>query len=236
MTKCYKLCRLLLRGVTVACMLLSAAYGQTFKKDFSADYISNLRGHETTSHFYASKNMIRTETSRNGATAIKIQDPNAKTAWILSPQRKIAMDVSAQYRAVIEAVAGLFGGKPVDPDNPCAGIQGCTAKKLGSEIVNGRQTKKWEIKDKDGKSMIAWIDPTLPLVVRTQYEQGSVEFRNIKEGPQPESLFQVPPDYRKLAGPSSGAPPTRNDNRRVVGPSEADLNLQVPRWGAANCH
>jgi hypothetical protein len=44
MTKWYKLCRLLLRGVTVACVLLSAAYGQIFKKDFSADYISNLSG------------------------------------------------------------------------------------------------------------------------------------------------------------------------------------------------
>jgi hypothetical protein len=28
-----------------------------------------------------------------------------------------------------------------------------------------------------------------------------VEFRNIKEGPQPESLFQVPADYQKVSTP-----------------------------------
>jgi hypothetical protein len=210
MPKYYKNSRFLLLAVTATCVLLSAAYGQIFKKDFSAENVSNIGGRETTSRFYASKGRIRTESIRNGVVSgIRIQDTNTKTAWMLSPQRKIAMDISEQSQLAMEAAASLVSGKPFDPDNPCAGIQGCTAKKLGSEVVNGRQTQKWEIKDRDGKSMIAWIDPTLPLAVRAQFAQGTAEFRNIKEGPQPDSLFQVPPNYRIIPSRSVPAVPPR---------------------------
>jgi hypothetical protein len=94
----------------------------------------------------------------------------------------------------------LLSGNPPDPNNPCVTIRNTTCQKLGSEDVNGRHTQKWLMKDSNGKTMTAWIYPSLPLAVKTEWDGGSGEFRNIKEAPQPESLFQVPPDYKKTGG------------------------------------
>jgi hypothetical protein len=54
------------------------------------------------------------------------------------------------------------------------------------------------MKDKRGQVATAWIDPSLPLVVKEVDPDGTTaEFRNIKEEAQPDNLFQVPTDYKK---------------------------------------
>jgi hypothetical protein len=67
-------------------------------------------------------------------------------------------------------------------------------------MVNGRPAHKWAVTTvDDGKteSGYAWIDDRLHVVSKSQDDEGTMELRNIVEGPQPESLFQVPPDLRK---------------------------------------
>jgi hypothetical protein len=129
-----------------------------------------------------------------------IMDLQNHTAWELRPQRKIATDMSAILKSAQgTANSDLLTGALPDPNNPCAAVRDFACHKLGTEDINGRHTEKWEMKDlKDNKLTTLWIDPSLPLAVKTQWEGGSGEYRNIKEGPQPESLFQVPPEYKKL--------------------------------------
>jgi hypothetical protein len=182
--------------------MCTAGRAQTrFARDFSADLVSNNNGRQTTARFYASKSRTRSEILRNGVpSTVMIMDLENHTGWQLRPNQKMAFDMSAMLKSAQGLVNhnGLGGG-PVNGTTPCAALPGYTCRNLGSDEVNGRHTQKWELKDKDGQVTTAWIDPSLPLAVKTQSAQGESEFRNIKEGPQPEQLFQVPADYRKTS-------------------------------------
>lgn len=172
-----------------------------FKVNFSADLFVN---GETTSKLYVGNRKVRREVFRNAVlTGVQITDYGNKTMWTLMPQQKIAMDQSYLFRSISK---DLTAGYP-DPDHPCASMPDYTCRKLGAETVNGRPTQKWEMKGQDGKSFYSWIDPKLYLAVKGQDVSGFKEFRNIKEGPQPDNLFQVPPDYQKISGGPGGPPP-----------------------------
>ena len=43
-----------------------------------------------------------------------------------------------------------------------------------------------------------WVDTKLHCVVKTDGAAGSIELRNIKEGSQPASLFEIPAGYTKF--------------------------------------
>jgi hypothetical protein len=45
-----------------------------------------------------------------------------------------------------------------------------------------------------GQKHYVWVDTKLHCVVKTD-EGGGIELRNIQEGPQPASLFEVPAGY-----------------------------------------
>lgn len=76
-------------------------------------------------------------------------------------------------------------------------------KLSGTETVNQRKTEKWEISmtGPDGSSRVSyqWYDPELAVNVRE--EQPGVYTRNltdIKPGPQPASLFEVPAGFSEV--------------------------------------
>lgn len=194
---------------TLVVCTATAAHAQTqFTRDFSADLVSQVNGQQTTTRFYASKSRTRSEIVRDGVVrSVMIMDLQDHTGWQLRPQAKVATDMSAFLKSVQNSLnKDVLTGAPPDPSNPCAALRESTCRKLGSEEVNGRQTQKWEIKDKGGKVMTMWIDSSLPLAVKTQWDGGSGEYRNIKEGPQPDSLFRVPPDYKRIPFAFEGSP------------------------------
>jgi hypothetical protein len=194
---------------TLVMCTATAADAQTqFMRDFSADMVSQVNGQQTTARFYASKSRTRSEILRDGVVrSVMIMDLQNHTGWQLRPQAKVATDMSAFLRSAQNSLnKDVLSGGPPDPSNPCAALRESTCRKLGSEDVNSRQTQKWEIKDKDGKVTTMWIDSSLPLAVKTQWDGGSGEYRNIKDGPQPDSLFQVPPDYKKIPFAFEGSP------------------------------
>lgn len=195
--------------VLVAFAMLPTVRAQVPAKfpDMSADMVSSSGGMNSQGKFYTSKGRIRLESSRG---TIMIMNPAEGTGWLLNTRRKTAMDMSATMKMTQEKLAASSGMNPedvlLDPNNPCAALKGSTCKKLGSETVNGRQTTKWEIHETDGQTINVWVDPKLWLAVKTQTPNYTGEFRNIQEGPQPESLFEVPADYRKVAGPGTAPP------------------------------
>jgi hypothetical protein len=82
---------------------------------------------------------------------------------------------------------------------------------LGNEKVAGRTTEKWEMKVSRQQKVFRsyqWYDPQLEYAIREEMPGKLVrELRNIKVGPQPAHLFQVPPDYQKLQPPKQNAQP-----------------------------
>jgi hypothetical protein len=77
---------------------------------------------------------------------------------------------------------------------------------LGTEVVNGRKTEKWEITSHSGdgqsQTSLQWYDPVLNMNIRVQQPGGFTRnLTNIKLGRQPDSLFSVPAGYTERTAP-----------------------------------
>ncbi len=94
--------------------------------------------------------------------------------------------------------------KSGDVDNACTDWlklkdnQGGTCHKVGSETVNGRSTVKYEGTNAKGEAGAMWLDSKLRFPVKWDGKNGGGELQNIKEGPQPASLFEIPAGYKKF--------------------------------------
>jgi hypothetical protein len=92
-----------------------------------------------------------------------------------------------------------------DADNACGdwleqpANQGGSCHKVGNETVNGRNTVKYEGTNAKGETGFVWVDPKLRFPVKWQGKDGQGgELRNIQEGSQPASLFEIPAGYQKF--------------------------------------
>ena len=57
---------------------------------------------------------------------------------------------------------------------------------------------KYEGTNSKGDSGTVWLDSKLRFPVKWQEKSGGFELRNIQEGTQPASLFEVPAGYTKF--------------------------------------
>lgn len=92
-----------------------------------------------------------------------------------------------------------------------------SCRHLGSDMVAGRPAEKWAVTDDTPDvtysysdtagpdirrvghdSTVVWIDNRLHIVSRSTSNNDRWEMRNIHEGPQPSSLFEVPAGYQPL--------------------------------------
>ena len=79
-------------------------------------------------------------------------------------------------------------------------------KQVGTETVNGHPTKKYLITYKSVKKtdqLYQWWATDINFPVKSSAVDGSwtQEYRNIKMGSQPNSLFEVPSGYNKFDMP-----------------------------------
>jgi hypothetical protein len=76
--------------------------------------------------------------------------------------------------------------------------QGGSGRKIGNETVHGRSSVRYEGTNAKGETGDVWVDPKLRFPVKWEGKRGSRELRNIQEGTQPASLFEIPGDYKKF--------------------------------------
>jgi hypothetical protein len=72
----------------------------------------------------------------------------------------------------------------------------------GAHTIAHRPVEKWEtVVTAQGETQrtVSYIDPVLHLVVRLETGKEIIALTNIRQGAQPSSLFQVPPDYRRMS-------------------------------------
>jgi hypothetical protein len=187
------------------------AVAQLTLPQFSADLqMTGRGGQEMTGKMYFGGQHMRMDMDMRGHQSIMITDVAKKTSYMLMPQQKMYMEFNAQ-------MAGRRGPdtqdmKPMDINNPCANQEGVTCKKVGTETVNGRSCDKWVFTGKNGETRTAWIDQKLHFPVKMESESTTWEMKNIKEGAQPASLFEIPSDYQKMdmGGMMGGRRPTPN--------------------------
>ena len=196
--------RLLIRISCFVVMFLAGglALAQT---EFSAEVVNNNQkgGHGPTKVYFG-KDKMRFDSAdnsdpRNGGSVIF--DLNTENWVVLMPKQHMYMEMPAK---MMES-RGMFNFfKSGDVESACsdwlklAPNKGGTCHKAGSETVNGRSTVKYEGTNSSGEQSSVWLDSKLRFPVKWDNKNGGGEMRNIQEGPQAASLFEIPAGFTKM--------------------------------------
>ncbi len=168
---------------------------------FSAEVIRSQTGKSkqiSTGRMYVSPDGIRTETVQQKKTVWMIFKPAMKTVWTLFPEQKSYFE-RTNYALDRPPL-------PAEAESPCR-LPTFSCNKIGQELVEGRLTNHWqiELRDKKGTKPHAnlWVDFRLKLAIVEKYADGlTVRMKQIQEGPQPPSLFQIPQGFHKITLPT----------------------------------
>jgi hypothetical protein len=140
-----------------------------------------------------------------------IIDSEAHSVFLLVPEKKSYVE-STELGADLSHGASIF--RPRDPSNPCAEWIELVRKhfqvelrcrKIRDEILDGRQTEKWEgSATPEGGWGNIWYDPNLRVVIKLRsYPKRALlegyDLEDIKEGPQADTLFELPDDYVRMS-------------------------------------
>lgn len=187
----------------VLVLVAALAAGQT---EFSGDVVdTGTQGAPTQAKIYIGKNNVRIEPQKSQMGAMGgaiILNMATQTSTMLLQQQHMYMELPMQI-ANRENPWKLF--RTTDPENACPDWlqlqqnKGGTCHKLGSDTVNGRHVVKYDGTNSDGKHGTMWVDPKLAFPVKWQDDEGnSEEVRNIQEGTQAASLFEIPAGFTKM--------------------------------------
>jgi len=151
---------------------------------------------------YVGFGLLRFERPAGAGTEVSVVNPRSRIGYVFG----VGQDTRVYENFVgILGYQGKFGLSkyflPVSPAKPCLNYKGIIAcRAISQELVDNRPATKWEFTHALGaQSWVSyqWVDPKLWIAVRRQYLDHFTELRNIREGPQPASLFEVPTNALK---------------------------------------
>jgi hypothetical protein len=172
-------------------LFIGITLSNAFAVEFSALSVTNVAGTTRTSKMYFKDKKHRMEVQ--GQSGYNILREDKKVMWIVMPDEKTYIEM------------------PFDPyEKPQVEekyVGEISRKEVGEEIIDGHPTKKYEITYKiDDKTdrVYQWIATDMDFPIKSTAIDGSwvAEFKDIKIGPQPDSLFEIPAGYQKMTMPS----------------------------------
>lgn len=187
-------------AVVFALLVAGACVGA----EFSASMYQKCMNKTYNGKIYIKGSKLRQEITDGPMKQIALFRPDKSVVWLLQPTKKTYMRVS--QRVIIGA------------DDPVARArmkQMGVMKKLGTEKVSGYVCNKTQWATGGGAKYVLteWKSDKLQIPVRTTFTgpNGNVliEFRNIKEGGVPDSVFELPQGYKRVQTPSAPKEPNR---------------------------
>lgn len=181
-----------------------------YAQQFSADMVNlrpDKRSEDNSNHakLYINNDKVRIESQeQRGGGVVMIWDSTHR--YVLMPERRMYMDYAPMMG---EKMGFVSFWHPSDINNACPEWHKFveqmqhkekwgTCRKIGNDTINGRSAVKYEGTSTEGKTGDVWIDSKLHYITKVEGKDGGMELRNIQEGPQPASLFEVPPGYQKF--------------------------------------
>ncbi|MHC1724884.1 MAG: DUF4412 domain-containing protein [Syntrophobacteraceae bacterium] len=155
--------------------------------EFSAEMVVQPKGDEPmTGKIYVKGDKVRQETTEEGETQIMIIRPDKKLTWMITPEEKAYMEMPYQSEDK------TFEEWTAEKEKK--------AKFLGEETVSGLACRKYESLE-DGEKTYFWIAKQFPFPIKVEDAEVTMEYKNIKSGSVPDSLFELPAGYEKMAMP-----------------------------------
>jgi hypothetical protein len=174
------------------------------QSEFSAEMVDTQKaGTPTQAKIYLAKDKMRVESTAGNAkgSGAVIMNLATQTYIILMDKQHMYMEMSSQTAGQRTMYNFFHTG---DMESACADWlqqeknKGGSCHKVGGDTVNGRSTLKYEGTGANGDAVAFWIDPKLRFPVKWEGKNGGGELRNIQEGTQPASLFEIPAGYTKF--------------------------------------
>ena len=165
--------------------------GSAHSSEFSADTVMTAQEGKATGKIFYKEDRFRMD-MRTPEEMIMITRMDKKVVWNIMPGEKMYMEIPFSMQ-----------NRPRVDDK----VEGEIDRKLvGSEIVDGHPAKKYLITYQSGKAkeqMYQWWATDINFPVKSSAVDGSwvQEFKNIKFGVQPNSLFELPVGYQKIQMP-----------------------------------
>jgi Domain of unknown function (DUF4412) len=155
--------------------------------EFSADLVIQPKGDEAMSgKIFVKGDKVRQETSEEGETQIMIIRPDKKVTWMITPEEKTYMEMPYQSEDK------TFEEWTAEKEKK--------AKFLGEETASGLPCKKFETVE-DGEKTYFWISKQYAFPIKVEDAEVTMEYKNIKDGSVPDSLFELPSGYEKMSMP-----------------------------------
>lgn len=172
----------------LGCLMLFAAV-PAFAMEFSADVIVKPKGDEAiVGRIYVKGDKVRQETTIEREDEITIARPDKQVTWTISPHAKTYVETPYQ---------------PEDKGfEEWSKEREMTSRFAGEETLSGFPCKKFE-DIQEGEKVGYWISERFPFPLRVEDSDFIMEYKNIKEGPVDDSLFEVPQGFTKTAIPMS---------------------------------
>jgi hypothetical protein len=195
--------RFMVRASCLIAVVLAASLVLA-QAEFAAEIVDLQKpGTPTTGKIYFAKAKMRIESQSKGPRegGVVIVNFATQMSTVLMTERHMYMERSIQTQGQSQTYAFFEAG---DVQNACGDwekIEHAVAgscHKIGSETVNGRSTVEYEGTRSGGEVNRFWLDPKLRFPVKWQGKNSGGELRNIQEGSQAASLFEVPAGYTKL--------------------------------------
>lgn len=183
-------------------MILAAGAMARAQADFSAEITNTLASSNTfQTKIYSTKGKLRFEGEDKGGrpNSIMLVDLVGRTSVVLVPQQK--QYVQSKMPQIPGQGVAFFQAK--DVESACSEylklpqVEKGKCKKVGHEMVNGRDTVKYEVSPEEGASGPMWIDVKLHFPVKWQNSASAGELKNIREESQPAEFFEIPAGYAK---------------------------------------
>ncbi len=187
--------RLMLFIVSLFIIGLGSA-GAANAAEFSADMIQKSSMGNSEGKVFVKAEKFRQEMTMGGQKQIMIFQKEKGIVWVLMPQLKMYMEMTAG------------GQQDMSPPTPEEMEKMGDKKYLGEEKVNGYKCKKYRYTPNDPSVGPAtmWISKKLNFPIKTEMEGSSgpmsMEYKNIQEKEIPDSLFKIPAGYKKMSMPS----------------------------------
>jgi hypothetical protein len=179
--------------LAVLLVLIGWTWVQAQIPEFSADQILRGPGGEQKAKIYFKNDRWRVEFTQPQMqkTMVQIFRMDKKVAWMLIPEDKVYMESALPPEATpwSEKIPGEV-----------------ERKSLGAESVSGHPCEKYQVKVWDGgaaRELYLWISKKLKVPLKTETIDGQygTELRNVQATAQPESLFELPSDFKKITPP-----------------------------------